>query len=391
MKRCHIAYLACTAALVGTAFSAAPAVAAHSTLVVRPGESIQKAVDAAKAGDTVLVLAGTYHESVTIHTPYVTLRGVGSGTVVEPAAKKGGKKPAGASTGKAAKKTSKTSKKATGKASEKTSGKSVKKVAKSCAEGGNGICVLGTKTKDVVGVTVADLKVTKFSRTGVFGMATDGLTVRGVDAADNGMWGIAEERSVRSLLRDNYAHGNGDAGVFLANTIQEEAGAYDARQTLVAHNRLEGNRIGVTVRRLRNLTVGRNYVSGNCAGVFVVGDENKPKAGHLDVTANRVVANNRSCAKTERLPALKGSGIVLTGTEQTRVSRNWVTGNSGKSSMSGGIVLFKSLVGVAGTGNRVDGNVLSDNSPADLVNTETGRTNAFERNSCRASKPAGLC
>ncbi|MFF8478053.1 nitrous oxide reductase family maturation protein NosD [Streptomyces sp. NPDC015414] len=386
MKRCHIAYLACTAALVGTALGAAPAVAAHSTLVVRPGESIQKAVDAARAGDTVLVLAGTYHESVTIRTAHVTLRGVGSGTVIEPAkkAKKAKKKPAGASTGKAAKKAAK-------KSSKKASPKPAKKVAKSCAEGGNGICVLGTKTKDVKGVTVADLKVTKFSRTGVFGMATDGLTVRGVNAANNGVWGIAEERSVRSLLRDNYAHGNGDAGVFLANTIQEEAGAYDAKQTLVSHNRLEGNRIGVTVRRLRNLTVARNYVSGNCAGVFVVGDENKPKAGHLDVTANQVVANNRSCAKTERLPALKGSGIVLTGTEQARVSRNWVAGNSGKSPLSGGIVLFKSFVGVAGTNNRVDGNVLSENSPADLVSTETGKTNSFERNSCRASKPAGLC
>ncbi|MFE3637696.1 nitrous oxide reductase family maturation protein NosD [Streptomyces cellostaticus] len=360
MKRCHIAYLACTAALLGTALGAAPSVAAHSTLVVRPGESIQKAVDAAKAGDTVLVLAGTYHGSVTIRTPRVTLRGVGSRTVIEPAAKKAVKK-------------------------------SAKKVTKSCAEGGNGICVLGTKTKDVKGVTVADLKVTGFSRTGVFGMATDGLTVRRVNAANNGVWGIAEERSVRSLLRDNYAHGNGDAGVFLANTIQEEAGAYDAKQTLVSHNRLEGNRIGVTVRRLRNLTVARNYVSGNCAGVFVVGDENRPKAGHLDVTANQVVANNRSCPKTERLPALKGSGIVLTGTEQTRVSRNWVIGNSGKSPLSGGIVLFKSFVGVAGTDNRVDRNVLSGNSPADLVSTETGRTNSFERNSCRASKPAGLC
>ncbi|MEW2259482.1 right-handed parallel beta-helix repeat-containing protein [Streptomyces sp. NPDC047869] len=383
MKRCHIAYLACTAALLGTGLSAAPAVAAHSTLVVRPGESIQKAVDAAEAGDTVLVLAGTYHESVTIRTPHVTLRGVGSGTVIEPAAKKTAKKPAKANAKKAAKKAAK--------AAKKSAKKPAKKIAKSCAEGGNGICVLGTKTKDVKGVTVADLKVTKFSRTGVFGMATDGLTVRGVNAADNGVWGIAEERSVRSLLRDNYAHGNGDAGVFLANTIQEEAGAYDAKQTLVSHNWLEGNRIGVTVRRLRNLTVARNYVSGNCAGVFVVGDENKPKAGHLDVTANQVVANNRSCPKTERLPALKGSGIVLTGTEKARVSRNWVTGNSGKSPLSGGIVLFKSFVGVAGTDNRVDGNVLSENSPADLVSTETGKTNSFERNSCRASKPAGLC
>ncbi|MFG2120924.1 nitrous oxide reductase family maturation protein NosD [Streptomyces sp. NPDC048710] len=356
MKRCHLAYLACTAALVGAGLGAAPASAAHKTLLVRPGESIQKAVDAARAGDTVVVLGGTYHESVKIMTPGLTLRGVGPATVIKPVNKK-----------------------------------TSKKAANSCAERGTGICVVGTKTKNVEGVTVEDLAVTGFSRAGVFGMATDTMTVRRVRAYKNGVWGIAQERSVHGQLLYNYAHDNGDAGLFLANTIMEEAGAYDAGQTLVARNRLENNRIGVTVRRLRNLTVAENYVTGNCAGVFVVGDENKPKAGALEVTANRVVKNNKSCPKTERLPALQGSGIVLTGTEQVSVTGNLVTDHSGKSPLSGGIVLFKSFVGVTGDKNRVSNNMLTNNSPADLVNTDIGKGNAFQHNSCRASEPAGLC
>ncbi|MFJ6667884.1 nitrous oxide reductase family maturation protein NosD [Streptomyces sp. NPDC091383] len=366
MKRCHIAYAAsAVAALVGSGIGlgASPAAALHQTLVVHRGESIQKAVNSARPGDTVLVLPGTYKESVTISTPRVTLRGLGPATVLEPA-----KKTTGAAPGK------------------KT------KATKSCAEGGNGICVIGTKTTNVEGVTVADLKVTGFSRAGVFGMATDTMTVRGVQAVRNAVWGIAQERSVHGHIMGNYAQGNGDAGVFLANTITEEAGALDTRRTVIDHNRLEGNRIGVTVRRLRNLSVAENHIAGNCAGVFVVGDENKPKAGDLEVAYNDVTGNNKSCPKTDRLPAIQGSGIVLTGAEKTVVDGNRVTDNAGSSPLSGGIVLFKSFVGVTNDHNRISGNALARNAPADLVNTETkGIGNTFDHNACRVSKPAGLC
>ncbi|WP_030600305.1 right-handed parallel beta-helix repeat-containing protein [Streptomyces fulvoviolaceus] len=353
MTKCHIAYLACTAALIGAGLGAAPPVVADQmTHVVFPGESIQKVVDAAEPGDTVLLTPGTYRESVKVSTPGLTLRGMGRGTVIQPA---------------------------------------TKKAANSCAEGGNGICVVGTKDKNVKGVTVASLTVTGFARTGVFAMATDGLTVRNVTAVKNGVWGIAQERSVRGVFRKNTARDNGDAGLFLANAIKAEEGAADTEGTVVARNRLEGNRIGITVRRLRNLTVADNHITGNCAGVFVVGDENKPKAGALTVRDNRIARNNKSCPKSSRLDALQGSGIVLTGAEDTLVTGNRVTDNAGNSSMSGGIVLFKSFVGTTSERNRITDNVLQGNTPADLVNTDTGEGNTFEGNSCRASQPAGLC
>ncbi|MFJ6071195.1 nitrous oxide reductase family maturation protein NosD [Streptomyces sp. NPDC093065] len=356
MKKCHVVYLVCTAAMIGTGLGAAPASSVPMTHLVHPGESIQKAVDAAKSGDTVLVTTGTYRESVKVSTPGLTLRGMGRGTVIEPS---------------------------TEKAADNT-----------CAEGGNGICVIGTKDKNVMGITVSDLTVTGFTRTGVFSMATDGLTVRNVNAVKNGVWGIAQERSVHGIIRGNTARDNGDAGIFLANNIKAEEGAADTEGTLVAHNRLEGNRIGVTVRRLRNLAVADNHITGNCAGVFVVGDENTPKAGDLVVRDNQVVRNNKSCPKTDRLEALQGSGIVLTGVEKVLVADNTVAGNAGKSSMSGGIVLAASMVGTANAKNEVNGNRLSKNSPADLVDAGTGDTaksNTFTGNTCGASKPAGLC
>ncbi|MFF0012610.1 nitrous oxide reductase family maturation protein NosD [Streptomyces sp. NPDC005374] len=353
MTKVRIAYLVCTAALIAVGLGAAPPAAArHMTHVVVPGESVQKAVDSAEPGDTVLLTTGTYRESVKVTTPGITLRGMGRGTVIEPA---------------------------------------TTKAANSCAEGGNGICVVGTKDHDVEGVTVASLTVTGFTRTGVFAMATDGLTVRNVTAVENGVWGIAAERSVRGVFRGNTARDNGDAGLFLANTIKEEAGASDTGGTVVEHNRLEGNRIGITVRRLRNLAVEDNHLTGNCAGIFVVGDENKPKAGALTVRGNHIARNNKSCPKTARLDALQGSGIVLTGAEDTLVTRNRVIGNVGTSSMSGGIVLFKSFVGTTSERNRITDNVLEGNAPADLVNADTGQGNTFEGNSCRASRPTGMC
>ncbi|MFG2636627.1 nitrous oxide reductase family maturation protein NosD [Streptomyces sp. NPDC048362] len=355
MTKRHITYLACATALLGSLVGTTPASAAHRVHVVRPGQSIQKAVNAAQAGDTVLVTAGTYHESVTVKTPGLTLRGMGQRTVIRPA------------------------------------GKSAKASAR-CLEGGNGICVVGAKNKALTDVTVADLTVSGFARTGLWSIGTDRLTVERVTADDNGQWGIAQEHSTRGLFRENTARRNGDAGLFLANNVTAEEGAADTRGTVIARNRLEDNRIGITVRRLRNLTVARNEVTGNCAGVFVVGDENKPRAGALTISGNRVERNNKYCAKTARLPYLKGSGIVLTGTEKTLVTRNTVTGHSGKSPLSGGIVLFKSFVGARSEQNRITDNHLENNSPADLVNQEAAKSgNAFDANSCRVSKPAGLC
>ncbi|MFC9291228.1 nitrous oxide reductase family maturation protein NosD [Streptomyces sp. NPDC057052] len=376
MNKCHLVYLACTAAVVGAGLGAAPASAGHMTHVVHAGQSIQKAVDAAAPGDRVLIAPGTYRESVTVTTPGLTLRGMGRGVVIQPAAAK-----------TAAKATGKTAAGSTGGAT----GKDAAKATATCAAAGNGICVVGKKNRRLEDVTLASLTVTGFTRSGVYAVDTDRLTVRKVTAVKNGVWGIAQEASVRGVFRGNTARDNGDAGLFLANSITTEQGATDTGGTLVERNRLEGNRIGVTVRRLRNLTVAENHVTGNCAGVFVVGDENKPKAGAVTVAANRIVRNNKSCPKTARLDALQGSGVVMTGTEDTLVTQNVIRDNAGKSPLSGGIVLFKSFVGTTSERNRISGNELSGNLPADLVDQETAKANTFEANSCQVSRPAGLC
>ena len=65
-------------AALALAATTAPASAHQSKVVVRPGESIQAAVDAADPGQTITVLAGTYRENVAITKDGIRLRGRGA-------------------------------------------------------------------------------------------------------------------------------------------------------------------------------------------------------------------------------------------------------------------------------------------------------------------------
>ncbi|MEU7015216.1 right-handed parallel beta-helix repeat-containing protein [Streptomyces sp. NPDC046385] len=354
MTKRQIASLACAVTLAGSGLGAAAPVAAGSPTVhrVKPGESIQKAVDAAEPGDTVVLSPGTYRESVHITTSNLTLRGsTVFPTVLTP-----------------------------GKAADGT-----------CARAGHGICVTGKDGAPVKGVTVRSLTLQGFAKNGLWASRTDRLKVDRVTAEKNGNWGIALERSVRSVLTRNTARDNADAGLFVSNTVDSEAGAVDTEGTRISHNRLSGNRVGLTVRRLRNLTVDHNEATGNCAAVFVVGDESTPRAGAMSLRRNYVHSNNKHCPKTPRLPFLQGSGIVLTGAEETLVTQNRIEDNVGTSPLSGGIVLFKSFVGALNERNDIRDNVVLRNGSADLANRDTGKGNTFRGNTCGVSEPAGLC
>ncbi|MFF5724284.1 nitrous oxide reductase family maturation protein NosD [[Kitasatospora] papulosa] len=359
MRKRHMKCLAGITLSTATALglAAVPSSAAGpGDLVVRPGDSIQSAVDAARPGDTIVVLPGTYRESVLITKPGLTLLGTRGRTVVAPPAADGAK------------------------------------AANACATGGNGICVIGTKGHTVDDVSIRSLTVSGFDKSGIWASWTDGLSVRKVTARSNGTWGIAQERSTRGDFRRNTATGNGDAGIFIANSVSEEGGATDTGGTLVLDNAVSGNRIGVTARRVRNLVIDGNLLTGNCSGVFVVGDESKPAAGAMTISGNRILENNKFCAATPRLSAIQGSGIVLTGSEATDVRSNVIRDNVGSTPLSGGILLFKSFVGALNTDNTISRNLVEGNKPADLANRDTSGTgNTFVSNTCGTSVPAGMC
>ena len=67
--------------LIGWLTLVSPTSAIANTHHVHPGDSIQAAVDAASPGDTIMVRAGTYRESVRIQTDGLTLRTEGNVTL----------------------------------------------------------------------------------------------------------------------------------------------------------------------------------------------------------------------------------------------------------------------------------------------------------------------
>jgi Right handed beta helix region len=288
---------------------------------------------------------------------------------------------------------------AAGSAAQKPAAGAVKKpaakaagTAAACAAAGNGICVTGTAQQPVQEVRIESLAIQGFAADGIHASDTDRMAVEHVTVQENGRYGISQEMSTRAVISHNHVTDNTQQGIFLANSATKEAGALDTKGTVVSDNTLSGNRIGLTVRRVRAMDIQDNVVTGNCGGVFVVGDENIPRAGDLDIRNNEITANNKFCAANDRLPFIQGTGILLTGTEDARVTANQVRDNVGTSPLSGGIVLYPSMMGAPNVRNQVTGNVLSGNGPSDLADRDsTGSANTFTTNTCKVSEPAGRC
>jgi nitrous oxidase accessory protein NosD len=346
------------AAALSVAFAASAA--ASTTIVVRPGQSIQAAVNRAHPGDTVLVKPGVYHQTVQIRKDGITLRGSGNsrhGTVLKPP-------------------------------------KSFPKTVCTKTFGPSGVCVLakqfdaktGTVTRPVHNDTVTGMRITGFPATGVFGFGTDGLRVTRVVAIKDGGYGIARFDSTRSVFAHNTAIGNEEAGLYVGDSPHADS--------VVRDNHASGNQFGIFIRHARHVLVVGNHVRGNCQGILVLDDGQKGGAGNATIRHNSVVKNNKFCPKSEEAPALKGGGILLLGATSSLVVRNHVTGNSGRQINSGGIVVASAKALTGGSNPRFDAivhNTVLRNHPADLVWDGTGNHIKFVANHCATSVPSGLC
>jgi parallel beta-helix repeat protein len=314
--------------------------------VVGPGQSIQKAINAADPGDTIVV-SGTHREDVVIRKNGISLRGTGKAVILPPT-----------------------------------------RVGSPC--GPSGICVLGDVNfnngkvnKYVKNVSVSGLRVKNFRNEGVFAVGARDATFIGNRLIGNGEYGAFALFSTGTRILSNVARGSDEAGIYVGGSPHANA--------KVLGNETSGNLFGIFVRDALGGTIAGNRVHNNCLGVLFLADAPGP-SGNFVVRGNQVRDNTRACPETDETPPVSGVGISLFGARGVEVTGNHITGNvpSGPSIFSGGVVVVRGFGGTAPRNNSVVANDFGHNRP-DISWDGSGSGNHFAKNKCDTSVPKRLC
>lgn len=302
---------------------------AASVLVVPDAyASIQEAIDAASAGDTVLVRAGVYEEAVVVPDGKdgLVLQGEGMGLTV-------------------------------------LDGR---------GEDGMGVQVAAD------GVVVRDLTVRRYESSGVYFSGVDGFTVERVAAEDSGVYGIYAIDARHGAVRDSVAWGHTDAGIYVGESpdcacVVERNEAYD-------------NVNGYSGTYSNSITLRGNHFHHNRIGLSLSVLPSEPGVQqHATVVDNWVHDNNNPVPADPLMGVLSiptGIGIALAGGWSNAVAGNVVEGHE-----LWGIALF--WLTTPPMENRVTGNALRGNG-VDLWWDEWGVNNCWQDNDFVSSDPAAL-
>jgi nitrous oxidase accessory protein NosD len=341
-------------------------VPAHASgdVVVRPGQSIQAALDAAAPGAVITVEPGTYHESLTI-TKSVTLRGSGPVYLRPPASA-----PVNACT-----------------------------LDPDVAGAMPGVCVVGQlvdprQEASPVAIPVRDvdlsgLRISGFQTSGVEIYGGLRISVRHLSADHNAGGGVFAGKVDGLSVADVRADDNGSRGL----DLQENVTHFAVVHSTVLRNTGEGIFVGDSGHGV----IAHNRVAANCTGIAVL-DENQPgdaRVDDLSITHNLVIANNRFCAgDDEGAPSESGNGVALVGAQHATVAHNVIRDNRGTLDPTTGAPAQFSLGGLAlldagpisgGAAPKDDSvvhNVVLGNAPADVLYDGSGSGNQVGPNVC---------
>jgi parallel beta-helix repeat protein len=411
-----------------------------ASAVVGPGESIQKAVDAADPGDTIVV-RGVHREDVVIRKNGIKLRG--DDAVIEAPTRAEADSPCSRTFGPEAICVFGDANLRTGKVN-----RSIKDVSIS------GFTIRGFKQKpnkgystimiDVFGArnaTVEGNHVVGNNGAGI-GITAEGLnnTIENNDLINNNDDGVFVEGQRNTTIADNTFKGNADNSPnaegqinlqtninilikgndvtggstsiwtedsrgtkFLSNTLRRYEflgiliGGPKVANAKVVGNDISGGAYGIFVSNSHRGSFVGNQLHNNCAGLAFFADvpETGNSVGNYEVVANKVTDNTRKCPGFQDEPALSGIGIGLFGAEGMEVRGNHLSGNvpSVPTPVSGGVVVgVDPLLGgtTKPTNNSIVANDFGRNKP-DIFFDKSGTGNRFRANNCNTSIPASLC
>ncbi|MCG6498261.1 nitrous oxide reductase family maturation protein NosD [Kitasatospora sp. A2-31] len=313
--------------------------------------TVQKAVDVAREGETVLIGPGTYRESVRVTKRNLVVRGTDRNAVLFD----GGLRLANGIT-------------VTGPGSVVEN-----------------LTVHGYLANGVLFTGVTDEKL---QQRGAGGSAYDpldtarfppvqGFRATRVTAYNNGLYGIYAFDARSGVIEDSYASGHADSGIYV--------GQCKPCDTVVRGNTVERNAVGVELTNASDgLSILGNRAVGNRVGVTVNSNDLEALAPqHGAVIAGNVVADNNAADTPEQADGGFGIGIGIGGGTANRVERNLVRGNR-----AAGVVVTDPPGHPAG-GNRVEGNLVDGNG-ADLVLASVDTGNCFSGNRPTVQSPEGL-
>jgi parallel beta-helix repeat protein len=198
--------------------------------------------------------------------------------------------------------------------------------------------------------------------------------------------GVAVVDSPGTKVLSNVMSGNGIVGMFLAG--QKSA------NSKVVGNHISGGPWGIYVTDTHQGSFAGNTIHDNCAGMFFEAFKAEPVGG-FKVKGNTVEDNTHSCQGPKFDRKFSGIGIALLGASGMEVRGNHLSGNvpSGPTRISGGVVVSTDpYFGVTAKpkNNSVIGNHFGRNKP-DIFYDTSGSGNRFVGNLCNTSVPASLC
>ncbi len=311
-------------------------------VTVRPGQSIQEAVDKAGRNGIVRIYPGTYHENVLVIHHGVTIEGI----------IQNGKRPV-------------------------LDGKNLLPDA---------IAALGNH------FTVQNLEIRNYQGNGVVVHKARNVTFRNLRVHNTGLYGVYPIECDGVLVEKCVVSGVRDAGIYVGQS----------RNIIVRQNEAFQNVTGIEIENSVNALVEENYVHHNTGGILVfLLPFNPSKVQDLTIVRrNRVLHNNTpNFADPNAIVSnvLKGTGIMILAADRTEVYENEVVGND-----SFGIAVVSLLnlfprntpfdVEPFPDGNRVYRNTLRDNGknpderlkrfgvrPVDLLWDLSGRDNRWDQ------------